>query len=285
MWADAVEHFRTHGWVLVPGVVPTEEIDAAARELAPWTVPPDTAADPGDVGRRFRAGQFVGLTEFPLGPLLLDRLPVHPRVLELAAGVLGTEDVRLYQAELFVKVAGTANFEQPLHMDLHNHTALPLDERWPQTQFFLYLTDVDEPLGPTHVVSQTLTREIPPPGSFLPDGRYDHLYDHESVATGPRGSVLAYRGDTVHRGVDMTAGTRVTFNLGYRAAGADWVGANPWPRKGVAPSWAALVESCAPAQLNALGFPPPGHPYWTEANLAATHVRYPRLDLAPYRSP
>jgi hypothetical protein len=32
-----------------------------------------------------------------------------------------------------------------------------------------------------------------------------------------------------------------------------------------------------------LGFPPPGHPYWTAQTLAGVAARYPMLDLSPWR--
>jgi hypothetical protein len=36
-------------------------------------------------------------------------------------------------------------------------------------------------------------------------------------------------------------------------------------------------------QLVALGFPEPGHPYWTEETLQGVAARYPRLDMTPWR--
>ncbi len=38
-----------------------------------------------------------------------------------------------------------------------------------------------------------------------------------------------------------------------------------------------------PRQLALFGFPPPGHPYWTEATLAGTAQRYPGLNMTPWR--
>ena len=32
-----------------------------------------------------------------------------------------------------------------------------------------------------------------------------------------------------------------------------------------------------------LGFPPPGHEYWTEETLAGAAARFPEMDLTPYR--
>lgn len=36
-------------------------------------------------------------------------------------------------------------------------------------------------------------------------------------------------------------------------------------------------------QLMLFGFPPPGHPFWTDETLAAMALRYPGLDLTPLR--
>jgi hypothetical protein len=37
-------------------------------------------------------------------------------------------------------------------------------------------------------------------------------------------------------------------------------------------------------QTHGFGFPPPGHPYWTEATLTGTAQRYPGLNITPWRS-
>ena len=46
----------------------------------------------------------------------------------------------------------------------------------------------------------------------------------------------------------------------------------------------AFVEASTPRELELFGFPPPGHPVWDAALLDATAVRYPRLDLSPWRA-
>jgi hypothetical protein len=47
--------------------------------------------------------------------------------------------------------------------------------------------------------------------------------------------------------------------------------------------WTPLVERCSVAQLEALGFPPPGHDYWEAETLQGCADRYPNLDLRPWR--
>ena len=54
----------------------------------------------------------------------------------------------------------------------------------------------------------------------------------------------------------------------------------PFDRTGVDPVRGADAR---PAQLELFGFPPPGHPIWTEALLDETALRYPKLDLSPWR--
>jgi hypothetical protein len=241
---------------------------------------------------RFRPLQFVGLQEFPHPDVTLNLLALHPAIIAVAEEVLHTRDVRLYQAETFAKYSGVTQYDQPFHADYTNHTMLPprADGRWRQAQMFLFLSDVTAAHGATRIVSRELTRDVPVMALSFPKARVSAARHAEweaaaVSAVGPRGSLLIYSADTVHRGTEFTLpnSARFFFNLAYRAAGADWVGANPWPRKGIA-NWTPLVEASTPRQLEALGFPPPGHPYWDDTTLAGAADRYPGLDLAPWRA-
>ena len=49
------------------------------------------------------------------------------------------------------------------------------------------------------------------------------------------------------------------------------------------PEWIRFAQRASPRELALFGFPPPGHPIWTEELLAELAVRYPRLDLGPWR--
>ena len=297
---DAAAHFDEHGWVLVPGLVPTPDIDAALpqlfrlyptpEEVASGERTPRTApflnADVDEGGRRFRAQQFSGLRDAPTGDPALDTLALHHRILDLVEALLGTADIRLYQAETFAKYSGAADYEQPLHVDETNHTLVPprRDGGYRQVQLFLYLSDVTEERGATRVVSRQITSAVPRGDVVLHQAGRVRLDEHEVAAVGPAGSVLAYSADTVHRGAAMTepGAGRFFFNLAYRPAGIDWVGALPWPRRGIDPAMTGWIEALDLRQLLAVGFPPPGHPYWDEETLAATADRYPNLDLEPF---
>ena len=103
-------------------------------------------------------------------------------------------------------------------------------------------------------------------------------------ASGPAGSVLAYRPDVYHRGTAMTsrAEARFLLHVAYRPADADWVGFHTWPVAGEGFDWHRFVPHASVRQLTVLGFPEPGHPYWTPETLAGVGARYPSLDMAPW---
>jgi len=307
--AAHIDHFRRHGWVLIENLIDTAEIDAAHTGLFELYPTPeafhagndprerayrDGAESPLNQGSdpRFRPLQFVGLKEFPFPDQALNLLALDPSIIAVAEDVLDTRDVRLYQAETFAKYTGVTQYDQPFHADYTNHVMLPprADGRFRQAQMFLYLTDVTKEHGATRIVSRELTKGVPLMKLSFPQARVspERLAEWEKAAvsaTGPRGSLLIYGADVVHRGTEMTLekGGRFFFNLAYRAAGADWVGANPWPRKGIERGWTGLVERCSARQLEALGFPPPGHEYWDETTLQGAADRYPNLDLTPWR--
>jgi hypothetical protein len=305
-----IEHFEHHGWVLIEGLLRADEIEAAYPGLFEIYPTPEAfhsgAADPriavfrADASTsanqgadpRFRPLQFVGLQEFPFANQTLNLLALHPAIIAAAEDAVHTRDVRLYQAETFAKYTGVTQYDQPFHADYTNHVMLPpkADGRYRQAQMFLYLSDVTKAHGATRIVSRTLTRDVPLMKLSFPRARVspERMAEWEQAAVsavGPRGSLLIYGSDVVHRGTEMSlpGAGRFFFNLAYRAAGADWVGGNPWPRRGMT-HWMPLVEHCSVRQLEVLGFPPPGHEYWDEQTLRGCAERYPKLDLSPWRS-
>ena len=309
--ADAhTQHFERHGWVVIERLLTEAEIEAAYPGLFGLYPTPEVfhAGDDARIGAfragaearanqgeepRFRPLQFVGLKEFPFADQTLNLLALHPAIIAVAEDLLRTREVRLYQAETFAKYTGVTQYAQPLHADYTNHVMLPprRDGRYRQAQMFLYLSDVTEAHGPTRIVSRELTGDIPLVNFTFGDPRApaSRVAEWEAAAVravGPRGSLLVYSADVVHGGTEMTlaGGGRFFFNLAYQAAGAGWTGANPWPRKGISPHWTPLVERCSVRQLEALGFPPPGHDYWDETTLQGCAERYPNLDLTPWRA-
>jgi len=300
--------WRTQGWVLLEGLVGTEEVDGALDDLHHlFPTGEEFHADPEGVARKwqragragdedlfwpedgpgFREDQHRWNTEFPFpGSGTLNRLCVHPSVVDFAERALGARDIRLYQSHATASYSGQANYEQPMHID-RNHSWLPAgaEEPWWNLEGFLYLSDVTEEDNPTRVVSKPDSdhvRETTP--ILMPDTDPD-LYAAEHRAVGVRGSYLAYRSDTFHRGGPFGGEDRARFMLAlaFKRAGQDWIGYNQAQSNSTDPEWTTFAEQSTPRQLELFGFPAPGHPIWTESLLARTAVRYPRLDLGPWR--
>jgi hypothetical protein len=304
---DEVEAWREEGWTLIDGLVDEAEIDSAVHDLRYVFPPPEQFfADPAahrppgrstdalrrgypempDSGPAFRPEQHRFRGEFPFyGSGELTRLVVHPNIVDFMERALGTTDLRLYQAQVSAKYAGDANFEQPLHTD-RNHSFLPprMEPPWWHVESFLYLTDVDDGNAPTHLVRRSDAAGRSVNSIFMPD-RDPDLYAHERAAAGPRGSLLVYRPDVFHRGVDLTrAGShRYLLNASYKVAGQDWIGYHSVQSNATHPSWVQFVERSTPRELELFGFPPPGHAIWTENLVNATTEKYPKLDVEPWR--
>lgn len=303
---EDVQHFEVHGFALVPDVLDALELAAVREDLFRVVPTPqdvaENADDPrveryaaartrerGAPGRSFRPGQYVGLREFPFDAPALDLVPFHQNLIELAEALLGTRDVRLYQAETYAKYHDVTDYEQPLHVDYTNHALLPPRQngRPVQIQLFLYLSDVTALSGPPHVVSRQHTGDISLTDLVFSAGESRAWIDpgREVAAIAPAGTALVYASDVAHRGTAITGpgAARFTYNLGYRRADSDWAGGSPYARKGLERGWKEMVSACTPRQLELLGFPPPGASYWTTEALEQAAALYPGLDLSPWR--
>ncbi|WP_262703254.1 MULTISPECIES: phytanoyl-CoA dioxygenase family protein [Streptomyces] len=231
--------------------------------------------------------QFAGQIDFPWTGQALNRLTAHPRITEVAATLLGTVDLRIYQAQLWAKYTGARDYEQPLHLDYSSHTFLvPKKKSRPQQiEMFLYLTDVTAERAPTRLVPRPLTREMPPVPYHVWRGTHPELYRAEVSFPGPVGSLLVYAPDIWHRAVDLTEpeGVRIWMNLSYKVAGTDWLGLQSFQRVAMTPDWQRFVAASTPRELELFGFPPPGHDAYDEDVLAGLSRRYPGLDTGPWR--
>jgi hypothetical protein len=303
-----VERWRRDGWALLAGLIGTDEIDAATKEM--WQVFPTPAqyhADPeGETEKRigipaapneayvwpptgpgFRPEQHRWKAEFPFPGPRLNRLCVHPSIVDFMERALGDTSLRLYQAQISAKFAGAANYEQPMHTD-RNHSWLParMKPPWWHVESFLYMSDVTPGSAPTHLVPISATRDQSTTVPLLWPTKHADVYAAEQSAGGPRGSLLVYRPDVFHRGVDLTDadGARYLLNVSFKIAGQDWIGFHSMQSRATSPDWVAFVEGSTPRDLDLFGFPLPGHPIWNAQLLDATAERYPKLDLTPWRA-
>jgi hypothetical protein len=308
--ADAeVAAWRTDGWVLLEGLVGTDEIDAAAEDVrAVFPSAEEYHADPEGVTERrkgrplepkedyewpahgpgFRPAQQRWMATFPYGASgTLDRLCVHPSIVDFAERALETTDIRLYQAHLNAKYSGLTNYEQPMHTD-RNHSWLPAIGRapWWNLEGFLYLSDVTDDANPTRMVSLSDSAGITSPWPVTMPEWDPAVFAAERATPGVRGSYLAYRSDTWHRGAPFGApGTaRFLAALAFKRAEHEWIGYDTQQSRSTGPAWTAFVEGSTPRQLELFGFPPPGHPVWDAPLIEETAVRYPKLDLDPWRA-
>ena len=168
---DQVATWHEEGWVLLEGLVPTDDIDAAPADLREMFPTPEAYhADPDgererwlgtpperpkgfvwpEKGPGFRPDQHIWQAQFPFpGSGALNRLCVHPNVVDFAERALESIDIRLYQIHLSAKYAGETNYEQPMHTD-RNHSWLPAIEspKYRNLETFLYLSDVNEGNAP-----------------------------------------------------------------------------------------------------------------------------------------
>ena len=298
--STAVEQWRTQGWTVVHDLVPTEEIDAAVEEL--WGHFPhpvdyhsgNPAAqaqfegestdlryqptkqgnahqlkDVQNEGAEFRLRQFLGHVLFPYDSYLLKRLQIHPNVVDFAKKAMGDEDIRLYQARIWGKYTGVTNYEQPFHHD-RNPTIVPdrVEPGWWNMLGFLYLSDVEEGVGPTQILSIGDS----PPGA------------NPQSAAGRRGSYLAYRTDVWHRGVDLTreGGSRFLMNIAFKHAHHEWIGFDSFQQNANRGPWSKFAASCSPDELALFGAPRPGHPFWTPELVEALKERYQGIDITPW---
>src|SRR3984885_2549582 len=261
--------WEADGWCVVRALLPAATI-AAAQAVLPGLVPTaEEFADDVDPERNepFRVDSHRVMPRFPFEDAALNDIVVHDRIIDLAEQLLGITDLRLYQAMLSAKYSEAAlSDEQLLHVDFGNHTlVVPRHEPgYQQLEMFVYLSDVTPDTAATRMVSRRLTSHIQIERTYLSQTDYADLYAAEVPASGPAGSILAYRPDVYHRGVRLTAprSARFMVHVSYKPAAPDWLGSHGLPSAGEDMSWYRFVPHATERQLTALGFPTPGTPYW-----------------------
>jgi len=284
----AVEHFRLHGFVVLPAFLSAEDLRPAQDELGLLFPTAEEYHDGRDLDRnaRFDTGTFAGIDRFPYASVEWSLLGVSPPIVGLAEALLGSSDICLYEAHNWAKYTGAVDYDHPLHRDFGNHTAVvpSQDVALGSVEMFIYIHDVSEGHGPTHVVSQVHTTGLPAWPPRIARGEHPEIYAKEVSAAGPAGTVLAYKTGTFHRGTSMTAPRAARFALkaSFRTVDAvelDKIGLN----SRLDETWYRFVERASPRQLELVGFPPRGHRYWTASTWAGVSLRYPTADLSAFR--
>lgn len=296
--ANDIRRWREDGFAIIPGFFSEQEIAplradydrlyggyAASRSSAPQ-LPVDIPGMPG----QFRPDQFGHIDTLPYdGSTALNLISLHPALISFAKALLGVPTVYLYQSHTWAKFTGETDYEQPFHCDFGNHTLLvPSDEPALRTvDFIFYISDVTDEDGALHYVTKQDAAQVLGPGRLAaedPD-RQQALQRLQCSAAGPAGTLVAHGIDTFHRGTNLTrdGGYRYTMTVGYKAAGNDMIGYNVWQQSSER-DWRRVLNHATPEQLECLGIPMPGHPYWTLRTLKLTQARWPDWDMAVYFS-
>jgi len=278
------------GWCVLTQIVSDTDLTAGQRAIGKLFPSAEemAASRSGDEHERWRTWDATW-PEFPFRSRSLNRLVTGDAMIDLACELLGTDDVRMYLAVATAKYAHQpSEYNQLLHADFPNHTlTVPRAEPgYHQMETFVYLNDVSLHNGATRFVSRRRTRHVPVEEHTLNLEDYGDLYEDPSDASAPAGSIVVYRPDVYHRSVDFADPTQARFMLhvSYKPASLEWGGYQAWPVKGFSAEWHNFVQQATPRQLTVLGFPPPGHAFWTDETLAGVASRYPGLDLSPWEA-
>ena len=297
---EDVDHWKTHGYVLIENLLSPEEIkkanDAWQTYMPTWEEYQLKKVQYkyfAGTSRRNAPGSGIASGvryDFPFENQVLNQLAIHPYLVAFAERITGTEDLALNFSILRGKYAGVGDFEQSLHSDLSNNTLVipPKGHKWLDIPMIWYLTDVTPDLGPTYVVSQEHTEHR----RLIEDGFRDHtrerfpeLYEVERPTTVPAGSVMIYSMRTFHRGSAMKAkeGCRIVQFTGFHTNGAPWSPPVDYQLAMGSGVMNQFLISADPDQRRLVGFPPVGHSYWEDSDsLEAVSNRYPKMDMRPY---
>jgi hypothetical protein len=284
--AQILQYLR-HGYAIVPGFLTKQEL-GAAREgmLRYFPTAEELAATPQRYGAIFEDPEHLQV-EFPFTSDALNDVSTHAGLIAFVEHVLGTRDVLLSQAAIWAKYAGTGDFEQGLHLDYQGNTlVVPRDDGdYRQVNMILYYTDVALDLGPTYVVSQEKTRELPPWPTHRTRKKSPELYANEKPVLARAGDLFIFSMRTWHRASAMTAdqGARFSHHFVWRSAAHAFQGYHQWSQMGEKPEMQSFIERATPRQREVLGFPRVGDAYWTEETLTAVGLRYPKMDMGEYR--
>ena len=316
-----VRRWRENGYALVNGVFPRELLETMRAQVtcsfpAAGSPEAEKVAEFGE-GQQHFPFQSAAANEVALHPRLLvavgQLLGVGVEHVRLTQSDVWPKYGRSVCAGEY------DNQDQRMHCDYPNHTLThpPPWERPEVVEIILYLDQVDVSGGATAVVPRLgpddpayehpITK-MPGFGALewkndresaeaylarvapaVAEWRRTHLYPREERVQYTFGTVLFYRHDTWHRGTPLTPGAlRVVHNMTFRKEASEWVSTLhqgwAWAMYTKAMRMERLIANVSVEQRCVLGFPRPGHPYWTKETVLAVAARYAPLgmDVTPY---
>ena len=281
----SLDQVREDGFALVEGFLAPDEFQNARQALwLHFPTPDEYFADPARHSE-YAGDQFAGVEEFPYRSWDLNRLAIHPDLVEAAERYLGTTDLHLYKIELWAKYAGAVDYDQPLHRDYGSHSLVVprRDHAYQQLTTFIFLSDVDEEDGPTRIVPYPTRQECAIHTALhrvrrpCRSSRYLPLGPQEPCSSTAPISCTAVP--------TSPAPNHLDFRSWPTSRPGEPPGAGRWRGRSNRPIVGPNRPRCTVRERDLFGFPRPGHDYWNEQTLADTALRYPGLDLEPYREP
>lgn len=267
-----LEHWREHGYVVVPDFLTADELEAAHRNLrAYFPTREELDAEP------LRYRNLQTMVEFPYVGDALNDITMHAELVTFAERALGTSDIMLSGSLLWAKYAvAPAPGERAVDTVHADYPAVSLVYPRPhdRVSVILYYSDVTSENGPTYVYSSLDVRGGSP---IRPELNSGGTPIHVAA-----GSLLIKTITTFHRGSALRSGARFTHHMGYRAASDQWLWYAHAQRLGATSEMQRFITRASPRQRALLGFPPPGHGYWNPETIEGTAAMYPGIDMSVY---
>ena len=136
--------------------------------------------------------------------------------------------------------------------------------------------------------AEAYLRKVAPDTAYW---RAENLYARARSVQYQPGTVLFYRQDLWHRGTPIRPGVmRLMHNLTFRRKDCDWISTVhqgwAWAMYRSSKVMVKLLAEGSVEQRCVLGFPEPGHSYWTRGTLDAVRARLEPwgMDMAPYEA-
>jgi hypothetical protein len=321
---EHIRSWRDRGFALVHDLLPQELLAALKHDALAFYPEPNSKASERyndfSSSQRFvfpsRSTAFNAITLHPtLLQAVADLLGVSVLELRLTQSDLWPK----YGSDASPNADNNA--DQRMHCDYPNHSLVHPPE-WDHpdaVEMIVYLNSYDECEGATAVVPRRgpddpaypwPITQTPGVGDldYINDRlqaeaymaehdsrgatfRAENLYPREEVAKYRFGSVLLYRHDTWHRGRPVKPDTlRLVQNLTFTKSDREWLSPlhSAWSWSMYEPDklMEKLIAQATVAQRTVLGFPAPGHEYWTAHTLAAVEARYRAfgIDMTEYHN-
>jgi Phytanoyl-CoA dioxygenase (PhyH) len=311
---EQLERFRSDGFIMVEGLFSSATMRAALNasddiaygmsfdKYLEYFVFDDTG---NIVANRIDPDFKPGRGKFPTGIAPIDQLIADDGLLNIFEQCLGTSEIRFCNAHLFTRTGPTDTRYKPnpwegYHIDHDTESYLPpasyLDG-YAYVNCHILLHDIDSDCAPMQVIpgSHYLVAEhfadyckqefLSDRGNFA-DIRKLHGLSTSVSVEGLSGSAFFYSSYLIHSAIPFQnkKSQRALFTITmFRSDNNSWKRLS-WPYtfldRPLANGFCAQTTTRA---RTVLGWPPPGHPYYTADTLTLLSKWYPGIDLTDYK--